>query len=526
MGNDFVNLLFQIMFQAIQLSFQILGLCLKTLFKVIGWITNEILKFSTSKLSHKDLVVLGTQDQMRPMVNYREFFDYSQLANRQEVSIFQNAVDGFWVGQYMDFRNNKPRVYEDIWIPQSFLQEHCLMVGLTGSGKTELLLKNISSLMQAGHIILVDATGDLAQRIQPIAQQVGSTLCYWGLDSCPQRITWNFLEQIQKQPKEQEIRAIAEAIYGNINDSDQNAAFWKRDIKWLTAIIAIAVEARRANVYNFQPSDLVSLSGDRTLIEEILNKLPHVKNQWGSDLSDYLSIPDDQIGRDIGFLQTKLSPFKDTDVKQICDGKSSLDLWKSLNSLRGNYHYTLVVGQSLASGKFGATLASIILRYLTNVMYRRMKNRQADWIPTYIICDEAPRLKGIDFKEFTAIGRNAKASIILMCQYIQDFGEQKEALNNCRTQILLQGVSDDTAEWFSKQLGEYQRKVMQLSAGGFAVGTGFNTQRNITSERAPILGIKELTSRPRNLPSKRSIIIRLNSSNSPTQKPFLTDYSN
>ncbi|MGL4499967.1 MAG: TraM recognition domain-containing protein, partial [Planktothrix sp.] len=187
---------------------------------------------------------------------------------------------------------------------------------------------------------------------------------------------------------------------------------------------------------------------------------------------------------------------------------------------------TLVIGQSLADGKFGSALAGVMLSYVMNVMYRRLRNPQHNWTPTYILCDEAPRLKNIDYEEITAIGRGAKASVFLMCQSLDQFPEKTlPALNNCRTQIFLQGVSYKTSDWLSQQLGEYQRRVLNMSAQGI-VGPSPLNQRSINYERVPVLAVREISNRPLDdLPSTRSAIVRINASQTPSSKPFLTDYS-
>jgi type IV secretion system protein VirD4 len=75
-----------------------------------------------------------------------------------------------------------------------------------------------------------------------------------------------------------------------------------------------------------------------------------------------------------------------------------------------------------------------------NILYRRMNKPQHSWTPTYIICDEAPRLKNLDYEELTAIGRNAKAGVVIMCQRIDQFSDKVlPALNNCRTQLFNAG---------------------------------------------------------------------------------------
>ena len=167
-----------------------------------------------------------------------------------------------------------------------------------------------------------------------------------------------------------------------------------------------------------------------------------------------------------------------------------------------------------------------MISYVMNVMYRRMRNPNHNWTPTYIICDEAPRLKNIDYEELTAIGRNAKTGVFIMCQSIDQFNEKTmAALNNCRTQIFLQNVSYKTSEWLSKQLGEYQRQVMSMSTQG-VLGFSPKNQRSIGYERVPVLGVREISSRPYSvLPSGRSALVRVSASQTPSDKPFLTDYS-
>lgn len=529
----------------IQVYFQILGFIVKTAFQTgvwaakiimkvmgacflgLGWSFHQGFKSVGAAANSKDILILGPGESLKPAVRYREFFDYSQTANSKLV---QNLAQGdgkngdFWLGNYVTFRRSKARLTTGVWIPREFLHQHVLIVGATGSGKTELLLKSAQNLMHKGNFVCVDAAGFLGDRLSHLARSAGSKLVCWDLSATKNQVVWNFLEELEKFGTEKEIRAIAEALYGNFNDTDNNVAFWKRDIMWLTAILGIVVEARRQNLIKLNPSDLPALVMDRDAVRALLGGLPQADNQWGSDLYSYLSLPDDRFGLDISFLQNKLSPFKDPNVKKICDGTSGIFLLRALN---GTSRHALVVGQSLADGKFGSSLAAVMISYVMNVMYRRMKNPSHNWTPTYIVCDEAPRLKNIDYEELTAIGRNAKAGVFLMCQSIDQFPEKTlAALNNCRTQIFLQGVSHKTADWLSKQLGEYQRRVMTMTVNQGTFGPSPFNQRSVNYERVPVLGIWEISNRPlAALPSSLSAIVRMNASQSPTTKPFLTDYS-
>ncbi len=494
--------------------------------KLFGWTFHQGFKLFGAAANSKTVLILGPGESLKPSVKYQELFDYSQTASWQEASSLGtgNGKNGdFWLGRQVNFRSSKASIGADMWIPNEFLHQHVLIVGATGAGKTDLLLKSAQNLMLKGNLVCVDAAGFLADRFAGLATGVGSKLVCWDISATRNRVVWNFLEELEKFGSEKEIRAIAQALYGNYDDADHNAPFWKRDIMWLTAILGVAVEARKQGVIKLNPSDLPELIIDRNAVQTLLSHLPQAVSQWGADLLSYMNLPEDSFGRDISFLQTKLSPFKDRDVKAICDGYSQIFLLPALN---GSSRHTIVIGQSLADGKFGSSLAAVMINYVMNVMYRRMRNPKHNWTPTYIVCDEAPRLKNIDYEELTAIGRNAKAGVLLMCQSLDQFPEKTmAAMNNCRTQVFLQGVSYKTADWLSKQLGEYQRQVMSMSAQG-VFGPSPANQRILTYERVPVVGVREISTRPlAALPSNRSAIVRVNAAESPTNKPLLTDYS-
>jgi type III secretory pathway component EscS len=532
----FTSLLTQVVQALFQVVMQITGSVIPAVFKILGGTLGYVFKgatwtgnqgFKSLARGRKDTLVLGPGENLKPGVSYKGLYDYSQTANKQEaanLAVGDPQKGDFWLGRYIGLRNNKAKIHGDVWLSNSFLHQHLLVVGATGAGKTELLLKSAGNLMRQGNLVLVDAAGFLGDRLLPITRSTGSKLVCWDVGSKNNRVVWNFLEELEKFGSEKEIRAIAEALYGQYNDTDQNAAFWKRDIGWLTAILGLVVASRKMGLLpaKLDPSDLCILVMDRDGVKALLKNLPQAAAQWGSDLVSYLMLPDDRFALDVSFLQNKLSPFKDPDVRAICDGPSGIFLLQALN---GSKKHTLVIGQNLADGKFGAALAAVMVSYVMNVMYRRMRNPNYNWNSTYIICDEAPRLENIKYEELTAIGRNAKVGVVLMCQSIDQFQDKTlPALNNCRTQIFLQEVSFKTAEWLSKQLGEYDRQEMTMTNTG-TVGPSPWNQRSIGYKRVPVLGIHELTTRPDGKFSKRNAVIRITSSGSPMTKTFLTDYS-
>ena len=66
---------------------------------------------------------------------------------------------------------------------------------------------------------------------------------------------------------------------------------------------------------------------------------------------------------------------------------------------------------------------------------------------------------------------------------------------------------------------------MSMSTQG-VLGFSPKNQRNIGYERVPVLGVREISNRPYSaLPSGRSALVRVSASQTPSDKPFLTDYS-
>lgn len=490
--------------------------------KALKFTYQLISKFLDSIIYSRKVLILGSGERLRSDVKHKEIWDYSQTAERNEVRKLTSRKDGdFWLGKFVFLHQNKAELRKDIWLSSGSLPQGVLCIGSQGSGKTELLLRSAENLMRKGHLVWVDAAGSMVNRLAPLAQKAGLEMACWDLTSSKHRVVWNFLEELSRfNPLDSTgvkgIRAISFALYGEINLADPNSNFWLLQRQWLTAIIGIIVEARRKKLVTIDPSYIPELIADRDAIRALINNLPQVQSQWGGDLATYLQLPDEDFSRHIGLFNERLGFLKEPDVKDICDGQSSIFL---LSALNGEKKHAIIIGQPVFAGETGARLAGVMVSYIQNIIYRRALNRDRDWIPIHLICDEAPRLKNVNFKELVAIGRQFKVCVFLICQAFEQFADNaKEAAELCRTKIFLQGVSATSAKLLSDALGEFDRAIEIINNDGEVSHLDFR--------KAPVLGTREITDRPYcRLPSKRSGIIRIDTSSSAVSKTFLTDYS-
>lgn len=475
--------------------------------KVIKVIFKKINKFIGISPDNEQVFVLGAGEFYQRSMKDTRVFDYSQTANISDMGflISGNYQQGdFWLGRYINFRNNQAFLDMDVWLPNQFLHQHVLIVDKTETKKAELFLTSARNLILQGNLICIDGEGLLGDRLVSLASSVGANIVFWNnTNSGKNRIVWNFLEELEKFGTEEEIRNIAITLYGT-NISVRSS----QDIIWLTAILALIIEARRQKICQINPSDLPDFILDRNQTQALLSQLPEAADRWGPDLLSYLSLSDQEFARDIKFIYQRVSCFKLPEVRAICDGMSNIFFLRFLN---GNSRSILVLGAGLINNK-SLSIVILMMTYIINVMHRRLKNINYNWLPIYIVADAGEKAKFLKIEEMMKMGKNAKISVILLSKSIEQLTKKSGTLaqtlaHNCQTQIFLSGVSRQSANWFSKQFGKYQRYSR-------------------STKDFPVLGISEICQRPPNLmPSNFSAIVRLNWAESPTNKPFLTDYS-
>lgn len=179
-----MQIYFQILGFIFKVIFQILGFIFKMVARGFGWVFHQGFKSFGSSVSSKNVLILGPGDSLKPGVRYQELFDYSQTASQNEVVCLTRGsykMGDFWLGKYLTFQGNKAKVITNVWLPNEFLHQHVLVVGPTGAGKTELLLKSAENLMFKGNLVCVDAAGFLADRLANLSRNAGSKLVSWDL---------------------------------------------------------------------------------------------------------------------------------------------------------------------------------------------------------------------------------------------------------------------------------------------------------------------------------------------------------
>lgn len=431
----------------------LVGLLLIVTFKVLMWMLVSfgkvcILLFNGMRglggLSWgRRQIVLGPNDPPPPANRIQDFWDYRGVAEEWELSpLFQGAVS---LGVYWHPKRGAGR---PLFLPAELLYRNCAVIGPPGSGKTEgIIIPWIVDLLKAGYsVVTVDVKGDLFDRLQGVAQQIGVRVWYWNPADPMRSQSWNWLDEVRDS---RDIEASVQSILGRPRPNDPQPFFYERDYRWLRALIGISKE-----VYGNQskPRNLYELVGDQEAIRDLFRKYPQIRSR-AVEVADLLQFSPDEHSRAVSGLLNALHLFNEPSVAQVSE-RSDFRLPNI-----GVRTTLLVIGASLADARAAEVLSSILLNLLFNFIYRRFSpGGSKTALPLYFMLDESPRLKErINFEEVLSVARAAKVGICLAMQDVAQFGDERQVsaiLSNCSTIILLRGASPMAAKYFSERLGQ------------------------------------------------------------------------
>jgi type IV secretory pathway TraG/TraD family ATPase VirD4 len=449
--------------------------------------------------------ILAPGDNSPPADRYQDYSDYRGVAAERELTgLCGGAVS---LGRYQHPRG---KLGSNLSLPISLLHRNCAVIGPPGSGKTEgIIIPWILQLLQNGHsVVTVDVKGDLIDRLRGEVTRLGVRSWYWNFGDGARSQRWNWLDG---PVTDQYLEAAVQSILGKPKPNDPQPFFYERDCRWLRALIPIV-----KHVYAQQPRPryLYHLISDQNALQDVFRRYPTIRSH-APEVADLLQLQPDEHSRAVSGLLNALHLFNSAGVIKVTE-KSDFQL-SDLTSTPT----LLVVGASLADGRAGEVLSSILLSQLFAHVYTRF-SVQAASNPRSLFCiiDEAARLKDrIRYEEVLSISRSAGVGFCLASQDISQFGDEQQVaaiLSNCLTFLTLKGCSPQTARYLSGRLGQRASQVVMVNhnRGPFQL---FSQQgRQVQSANVPVLAEREIMHPPGNY----CAVVQVSPVSS---KPFLVD---
>lgn len=411
-----------------------------------------------------------------------DLLDYRGVADISELQPLWNFRPS--LGRFYDCRMGPSG--QTVGIPPQLLFRHAAVVGPAGSGKTvSVIVPWIADLLRLGcSVVAVDVKGDLLGSVKSeIARQgsqAGADLYVWDFSGSPTH-RWNWLDEATGTAS---IEAAVTSILGRQNPADPQPHFYKRDVRWLRALIRLVKELHSTNA---SPQVLISTCSSLDALTRALAKVSADRSIL-SDLADATSLDPMEYSQAFAGILNALSVFT---IPEVANATKQSDF--RLKDLTKSPALLMCVAPQ-ANANLSASLSSMLITQVVQSVYRNFGTGSR---PVYIVLDESPRLRDrVDLEELVSLARSANVGVCLAAQDITQFPESERAslFNNCQTFIAMPGVSPETAKYLENRMG--MRSVPQTTTsrtGGSMIPTVAATT---TSTFAPVLGAREIMHPP------------------------------
>lgn len=354
-------------------------------------------------------------------------------------------------------------------IPESEATQHFLVVGTTGSGKSivqRLLMKDVLTAVKPGsdkRVLIFDAKNDAV----PFLHHIGSTCPVFSLNpfearsDFPKAVAWDIAADITSPARALNLAAcLIPAEKGGSNQYFTDAA------RQVVSAIVESLIRHSANHWTFSQLIYTTLSMER--VKEQLSRdvegRETLENFFGDDRTAY------QVFTTVVSRMSYYRPV--AGLWQNTQSKLSLRHWLKTESV-------LLLGTNAT--------AETALSAINEVMFRVLVE-EIDMQPdsstrrTWFWIDEArlsgPLLRGKMLPFLAVKGRSRGACLVLAFQDIDGFREAagtriaNEIIAQCSHKALLRMESDESSQWASKVIGQYETLDLMQSKQGGLFGKG------------------------------------------------------
>jgi type IV secretory pathway TraG/TraD family ATPase VirD4 len=424
--------------------------------------------------------VLGPDDPPPPPELSAAALDYRGLARPGELAL---ANWTYRLGRLREPGRKWKLISGEIGLPPEEIVQNAAVIGPAGSGRTDsIAVPWIYAALGSGRSVLaMDVDGGLWPALRNYGEAHGrlnARVYHWNYQAPDVSSSWRWLDELDSASG---IEVAAEAILGRAGESEY--ARHRRDMRLLVALLTLARALPQATA-----AELLEVVADRNRLEVFLSRFQ--RNGSVSDLSELLSLADDQYADTVSGVIDGLRPLASPEMRRVTDHPGfTLELLDREPSL-------LIVRSPAAGGRTAEIALSLILALTAQ---RRLRGSAGHRVPMLMVLDDAPRVQHrISLPTLLAQGSSAELGVLLLAQSTNQFSadERDEILSNCATMILLPGVGPATTAYFTERLG--QRPALGLSRSLQRRRFWEPPERGLSAanETVPMLGHREISMPP------------------------------
>ena len=426
--------------------------------------------------------VIGPGDPPPPPNGPMDYYDYRGVATPRDARALRDKP--FTLGRLLDPRRG---ARFSLGLSDSILEQHAVIVGPTGSGKTtSILVPWIAEALRLGNsVVAVDVAGDLLDDLSRYRAATGpfhANVAVWDFSQPNLSISWNWLADMKD---ESAISSAVEAIRGRVSPNDSQPFFHERDLRLLRAAIELSVASRQ----NMTAVDLLGIVRSEVAFVDLVRS--HSGHPAASRIPDFISgVSQGRFAEMTSGVVNALELWDTSGLRRV-SSRPELQLSDLLDTPS-----LLVVGAPLHFGRTSEVASGLILSQIVNMLFRRFSSPGPRRL--FFVIDEAARLASrLNFEELLSIGRRAGATIVLALQDVSQLSNEAERLailGNCGTMVSLPSRSKSTAEYFLSRLGNRPQASVTLTATPGSVGPRFSTAHGVVE--VPVLGLREVMDPP------------------------------